>query len=193
MTESGVRKSGDRGERRHRHRSSRRLDDDRRHDSAGPQRGFGLARGGESGRRLRQDRGRRALAAAGHHRPRDLADCDVDRRGDRRGGRAQGRAAGAIVAACPDADLATTTSSLSDRRDRRGRRHPEQLLRPPRLQPGAADEAGRGLLPDGAATAPASGRSPGARRWARPRSRSPTRPASSSTACSSPTSSTPCG
>ena len=162
-----------------------------RHDSARPQRGLGLARRGESRRRLRQDRGGRALAAAGHHRPGRPRRVRRHRRGDRRGGRAKGELLATVAEACPNADLATTTSSLSDRRDRQARRASTAALRPPRLQPGAADEAGRGLLPGRRRRAPARGPAPGARRSARPRSRSPTWPASSSTACSSPTSSTP--
>ena len=57
------------------------------HDPARPQRGLGLARRGESGRRLRQDRGRRALAPPGHHRPGRPRRLRHRRRGDHRGGR----------------------------------------------------------------------------------------------------------
>ena len=164
----------------------------RRHDPARPQRGFGLARRGESRRRLRQDRGRRAVAAAGHHRPQRPRRLRRRRRGDRRGGRGQGGAARDDRRGLPERRPGDHHLLARDRRDRRGRRH-RQALRPPRLQPGAADEAGRGLLPRRRRPAPASGRWPGARRSARPRSRFPTRPASSSTGCSSPTSSTRCG
>ena len=89
----GVRESGDCGKRGNRHRSGCCLDHDRRHDPAGPQRGIRLAGRGESGRRLRQDRGGRALAPAGHDRPQGSRRLRRRRRGDRRGGRAQGRAA----------------------------------------------------------------------------------------------------
>ena len=162
------------------------------HDPARPQRGLGLARRGESRRRLREDRGRRALAAAGHHRPRRPRRCDVIVEAIVEEVDAKGELLATVAAACPNADLATTTSSLgiAEIAAAGGTR---QALRPPRLQPGAADEAGRGLLPRRRRRRPRDARSPGARRSARPRSRSPTRPASSSTACSSPTSSTRCG
>ena len=116
-------------------------------------------------------------------------------RGDRRGRRRQGRAARrARRGAAPDADLATTTSSLSIGELGRAQRLRRALLRPPRLQPGAADGAGRALPPRARSTPGSpSARGPGARRSARPRSRCPTRPGSSSTGCSSPTCSTPCG
>ena len=124
--------------------------------------------------------------------PPDLADCDVVVEAIVEEVAPKGELLATVAEACPNADLATTTSSLSiaEIAEAGGIR---PALRPPRLQPGAADEAGRGLLPRRRRPAPARRRSPGARRSARPRSRSPTRPASSSTACSSPTSSTRCG
>src|ERR1700710_2053522 len=91
--ETGIRKSGDRGERGHRNWPCRGLDHYRRHDPAGAVGGLGLARGGESRRRLRQDRGRPALPPAGHHRPQGSGPLRRHRRGDRRGARRQGRAA----------------------------------------------------------------------------------------------------
>ena len=144
----GYESAGDRGQRGDRHRSGRGLDHDRRHDPARPQRGLGLARRGESRRRLRQDRGRRALAAAGHHRPQGPRR--LRRRSSRRSSRrSRPRASccATIAEACPNADLATTTSSLSIAEIADAAGIAGQALRPPRLQPGAADEAGRGLLP----------------------------------------------
>ena len=78
------------------------------------------------------------------------------------------------------------------RRDRRGRRHRE-ALRLHVFNPVPRMKLVEVCFPDGAAGRRGSARSPGARRSARPRSRSPTRPASSSTGCSSPTSSKRCG
>ena len=192
--ETGVRESGNRGERRDRDWPRRGLDDYGGHDSAGAERGLGLACRGESRRRLRQDRGGRALATAGHHRPDRPGRVRRRRRGDRRGAGAQGRAAGEpSPTPAPNADLATTTSSLGIAEIAAASGTGGRALRPARLQPGAADAAGRGLLPRRRRAAPARRRWPGARRSARRRSRFPTRPASSSTACSSPTSSTRCG
>ena len=91
--QSRLRESGDRGQRGDRDRPRGGLDDHRGDDPAGAQRGLGLARRGESRRRLREDRGGRALAAAGHDRPGGPRRLRRRRRGDRRGARRQGRAA----------------------------------------------------------------------------------------------------
>ena len=99
--------------------------------------------------------------------PKDLSDCDVVVEAIVEELDAQGRAdQDALDEACPDADLATTTSSLGigdiagSRRPAASRAH---VFNPvPRM---ALVEV---CIPDGA-EAPASGRWPGARRSARPR------------------------
>ena len=124
--------------------------------------------------------------------PDDLADCDVVVEAIIEEVEPKGEVLSAVAEACPDADLATTTSSLSiaeiaDAAGITGRLFGLHVFNPvPRMKLVEV------CFPDGAEE-PARRRSPGARRSARPRSRSPTRPASSSTACSSPTSSTRCG
>ena len=122
--------------------------------------------------------------------PADLADCDVIVEAIVEELAPKAELLATIAEACPNADLATTTSSLSIA---------EIAARPaPKLfglhvfNPVPRMKLVEVCFPDGA-DAPARRRWPGARRSARPRSRSPTRRASSSTACSSPTSSTPCG
>ena len=70
------------------------------------------------------------------------------RRGRDRGARAQGRGLiAAVAAACPERRPRHDHLLPRHRRDRRRRAGVGSPLRPARLQSGAADEAGRGLLP----------------------------------------------
>ena len=123
--------------------------------------------------------------------PDDLADCDIVVEAIVEDVAPKGELLAAVAEACPKADLATTTSSLgiaeiAEAGGIAGRLFGLHVFNPvPRMKLVEV------CFPDGADAAPARTRSPGARRSARPRSRSPTRPASSSTGCSSPTSSTP--
>ena len=80
---------------------------------AGPQRRLGVAGRGERTGRVRKGRGRDAGADQGHDGRRRSLRVRHRRRGDGGGARRQGRAAGLLGDACPKADLATTTSSLS--------------------------------------------------------------------------------
>ena len=92
----------------------------------------------------------------------------------------------------PDAVLATTTSSLSITELAARERSSRALRRPARVQPGAADEAGRARVPAaGERRRPASGPARCATRSARPPSRFRTSPASWSTGCCSRTCSAP--
>ena len=121
--------------------------------------------------------------------PKDLADCDVVVEAIVEELDAKAELIKTLDEACPDADLATTTSSLGDRRHLRRGRRPDASTASTSSTRCRGWRWSRSASPT-APRRPASGRWPGARRSARPRSRSPTRPASSSTGCSSPTSST---
>ena len=124
--------------------------------------------------------------------PADLADCDVVVEAVVEEVGPKGEVLAAVAAACPNADLATTTSSLGIG-EIAAAAGTDKLYGLHVFNPVPRMAAGRGLRARTATPASASAPSPGARRSARPRSRFPTRPASSSTGCSSPTSSKRCG
>ena len=91
--------------------------------------------------------------------PADLADCDLVVEAIVEDAEPKVELLTALGEACPDADLASTTSSLSLEASR-PQRPRTPLLRPPRLQPGDEDGAGRALP---------AGRRPRGRSRARPR------------------------
>ena len=97
-----------------------------------------------------------------------------------------------LAANAPDADLASTTSSLSLAELGRRGGAAERFFGLHVFNPVERMELVELCLPDGLARASRSARANGAARSGRPPSRSPIRRGSSSTGCSSPTSSTPC-
>ena len=95
--------------------------------------------------------------------------------------------------ACPEADLATTTSSLpiAELASRSG--HADRIFGFHVFNPVQRMELVELCLPEGVREGVRERARAWAGRSARRRSRFPTSPASSSTACSFPTCSTPCG
>ena len=159
-----------------------------------PLRHLGLARRRGDREALRQDRRRRREAGPGDDEPERPRGLRPRRRGDRRGRRSEGGDARRARRDLPGCRPRHHDLVAGDRRARQAGRRRRPLLRPPRLQPGAADGADR-ALPAGrrcrarSANVPA----PSAGRSASTSSRFPTRPASSSTASCSRTCSTPSG
>ena len=87
--------------------------------------------------------------------PADLADCDIVVEAIVEEVAPKGELLATVAEAVPERRPGDHHLLAEHRRDRRGGRHPRPALRPPRLQPGAADEAGRGLLPRRRRRAPA--------------------------------------
>ena len=124
--------------------------------------------------------------------PADLSDCDIVVEAIVEEVEPKGELLARVAEAVPDADLATTTSSLGVAEIAAAGGISGRLFGLHVFNPVPRMKLVEVCFPEGADAPPARRRWPGARRSARPRSRSPTWPGSSSTGCSSPTSSTPC-
>ncbi len=125
--------------------------------------------------------------------PADLAECDIVVEAVVEDAKVKGELLAVLGDAAPDADLATTTSSLSVGAIGKASGHGDRFFGLHVFNPVPRMKLVELCFPDSVNDGTASGRWPGAGQSARPRSRCPTRRGSSSTACSSPTSSTPCG